>query len=510
VGQAGDYIRKRTEDGMRSLLKGYISRADRIGRPDAIGKQTPDGQYVVLADGTTRKVIKEGIPNKTDAVIKVTSDTVYMPSPYTRHIHVEGGNSVWAILGKYPDGTVFTSYAGFIPRGASQFPVFNLVNLSSLAQYKVPASLLPNTYTIQAHSATTFVGDTFAYDSGFNGMFAAALSPNGRTLVVVRAVWSFFTIADDPFTTTVSDDRQFIYWDIIKDFTVNGVTGEIESSDVIGGSTTYNYTGPRTTGAAIPGSGQFNQFAGDPVIWFDADGAHIDLVGYWASEFDDTDVTIDGGIWVVEGVEASGSQHYYSLEGSAGADYSTMDTENGGFGTSDSAGLFVNRDNPVSFSSSDLLSGGPYPSYRDSNGQTARGYRTDDSKWLFLHPWNTISTDIDDPEVHTIAEQYITDSENCFPAASEWLPKYNAGTTTHSNGFVKTVGTALFQELQMTDLKANQIQKWRFDNDPLSPTYRTMVKTGTVAVKTAPSDMTVVGAEGTDFPTVIMDFVVTS
>lgn len=81
MGRAGDYIKRRTEELLRTQMKKFIEKSSQPQDQTSIGQITPDGKHVTLPSGEVYDVIIDGIPQSTSPVIKIDSSTYYMPDP---------------------------------------------------------------------------------------------------------------------------------------------------------------------------------------------------------------------------------------------------------------------------------------------------------------------------------------------------------------------------------------------------------------------------------------------
>jgi hypothetical protein len=310
MGQGREFVRKTTEDAMRALMRGYIERSAAVGRPDVVGRTSPDGNYVYTETGEIRELISDGTPKEYDTTIVIDDKYAYKPNPIRKHIQIDSTKSGFLLVGAYP------SEPGSATSSATSFPEFNIYNLKTGQRYRIPkehASLLTNIYLVDIATSDT---------NGMNGFWKCKLSPNRDKIVILRYKRNHISGAE------VGGGVFGIkaYWAVISGFTLDATNSlvDLSSATVSGGTQAIAYGGP-TLPARDHETYTMNAKG---VISFDADGdPHLDLFGSTnAQGFDDgmggpINEIEENGYWRTENLQ-SGSTTTFTNDGQrfAGSD----------------------------------------------------------------------------------------------------------------------------------------------------------------------------------------------
>lgn len=511
MGSAGDFIRKTARDAalkaMQRLSQGTTGDTSQIF---TIGCLNADQTKVTLPNGEVYNCqLKGQVAQPCNPVVRLNSTTYLMIGTETKMVQSDGGKSIWAMLAVYPPGAAF--FSGF---GPIMFPVFNVMNFSTLKQYYVPASMLPDVFEVDPDP------DAITTDNGYKGVWASALNPNANTLVVVRVKHISRREQEPPFPPGLgiipTTDTYSIkaYWNIIKNFGIDGETGRITSTDstaITGGTRIYIHNMavpgisdiPTDQMPVLPPTYTFNgwyratttkNLDADPVISFNADGdARIDLYGKWDSTlsaqagYDDSTspgvvkpypglglfhLRTVGGLWNVKDLSVTGAQSSTNYGGSI--DRRPL------FGYTPSSALgYVSTSIWNTFSIRSLLLNtsdhrwGEYdPSSNEFGGATYFKYSSKEGvraaaafkfsstgaqipKMYFATDYSTLTDESDYND--NFSTKYIGDETRFYPvsqATTGWQTRHNSdgasGLFNLPLSFIKTVGTGRFQELYIT------------------------------------------------------------
>lgn len=558
MGSAGDYIRKIAREAAQTAFQVFVSNSTQIPGEDPnwfMGKVSPDRSFIEHPNGEVFDLLHTGIVAEYNMAYKVTDTLAFaIGNPKPPQLNTDGGFKVWAILG------VVTNQSN-VP---NSFPVFNLFNYSTLAQYKIPQSLLPNLFEVQPYNSTNFAGDTSITDLGYNGNFYAFITPNSKKLVFVRIRSSYQTptVSIPHFST----ETLHISWNVVNSYTLNNINMTIESDDVVGGSSNYTYnmssTGfvptyiPTSPGSPYTFSGWQNWFFTNyleaaPYIWIDSNNSiHLDFFGYYASQRIDNSVwspsqpfssgfyTADeGGLFKIDNILDSGtltSTGFLGVMASANSTFSPFSSlidvasTDQGFifvaqGNSTEMRVPNNKNNVIRHTNNVL--GVPSSNkakagfaYRDLGGSLALGLRSRFSSsgysLCLINP-NSLSIVTEKSSVDTFTTDYILDGISTYPLSNSttgWQALYN--TNPISRGLIKTVGTRKFNELKVnSDLTGTEVQRWRYENNIISPNYNTMQPSGKVKLKSSNTPLTILDGnsvivDNSPAPILVMDFTV--
>lgn len=313
AGKGREFVEREARRRAMELLQGFQMQKKLPAGWDYCCLNT-DNTKVILADGSIHSAHVTGKPQRCGPCKRLPDGTYLMRGAEYPFFQCDGAKQVpWFIIGAFDTGSAGwpVTPGGAVP--ATDFPEFNLVNGSTLAQYRIPRESLSTLY----QTPTFTYNDDPGFLQNFSGMWKCAISPDLKYITIVRVIYHAY---EEVLITTATARNLLtqtfpeVFYAVIENFTLGANVIDLSQATVTQGSHLYPYSGPQVT-RYTPGFRNSittveTQQVGI-VIGYATDGSPIiDLVGYadsLADQVTGVDLEYVSAIWTALDIAGANS-----------------------------------------------------------------------------------------------------------------------------------------------------------------------------------------------------------